>query len=162
MTVELINSGRHSEAIEILKEIVRDYPGYFKGNANLGELYLEHYNQYDSAYKYLNIAKNQDSTSSFVLYALSFIELKRGNVDHAERYLKKVIYYNPEHGDAYAKLGMIFLHKGNIDEGIKYLEKAINTGGIPPPTINRICQIFDELGFKDKNRSCLRKMSQKK
>jgi tetratricopeptide (TPR) repeat protein len=152
--MNLVDAGRYDEALVVYREIVGKYPGYYNANANLGELYVEHYDQNDSARKYLDRALSIRPDASDVLYALAFVEIKAGRFNEAREKLLRTIASNPLHADAHAKLGMVDVQLGNINEGVMHLDKAVELGGIPTPTLMWICQTYQKLGLPAKEKIC--------
>lgn len=154
--LSLRDKGNYDEARKIWSEITRVAPGYYHANANLGELYVQVYNQPDSAYKYLSKAHSLRPDASDVLYALAFLDMRAMRFAEAREKFRKVTELNPLHGDAYAKVGMIAMQLGDKNEAVSFFDKAIETGGIPEPTRAFICNAYRQFGLKDKHEKCLK------
>ena len=90
----------------------------------LAQTYVEE-EEIDKAYKVLRNAEEHGESSDEFLFMLSYIELKKGLVEDAQKHLQQVIKLNPNFHEAYYNLALINLANENYNEAKKLAESAL-------------------------------------
>ncbi|MDF2789165.1 MAG: serine protease of Rhomboid family [Neobacillus sp.] len=78
----------------------------------------------EQAYNVLTTYAESNKPSAEVYFALSFIEIKLGNLKEAKSHLLKVIELDPDLPEAYYNLALIYLEENDISNAKENAEKA--------------------------------------
>ncbi|WP_369689636.1 rhomboid family intramembrane serine protease [Neobacillus niacini] len=90
----------------------------------LAQEYIKQEN-YEQAYGVLTKYAESNQPSAEVYFALSFIEIKLGELKEAKSHLHKVIELDPDLPEAYYNLALIYLEENDVLNAMENAEKAV-------------------------------------
>jgi rhomboid protease GluP len=90
----------------------------------LAQEYIKQEN-YEQAYDVLTKYAESNQPSAEIYFALSFIEIKLGDLKEAKSHLLKVIELDPDLPEAYYNLALIYLEENDISNAKENAEKAV-------------------------------------
>lgn len=132
-TMTAVNRNQAAKAINYLERM--NNLGYQSGKLNweIGELYLNKENQFDSAnfedaLKYLKIAEEEGIKELKFKRDLAYVYLENDNFDKAENFYLEIIKLDPTAAD-YLNLARIKEKEGSLNQAVEYYESALNLNG---------------------------------
>ena len=125
----LRRAAKPDAAIEVLEQLVRDYPELSAAHASLGDLQRqeENYAQAIDAYdKALEFADSEASNRWFLLYARAISHERLKNWPLAEADFRAALELNPNQPQVLNYLGYSLVEKRtNLDEALDMIERAV-------------------------------------
>lgn len=132
-TMTAVNRNQAAKAINYLERM--NNLGYQSGKLNweIGELYLNKENQFDSAnfedaLKYLKIAEEEGIKELKFKRDLAYVYLENDNFDKAENFYLEIIKLDPTAAD-YLNLARIKEKEGSLNQAVEYYESALDLNG---------------------------------
>lgn len=132
-TMTAVNRNQAAKAINYLERM--NNLGYQSGKLNweIGELYLNKENQFDSAnfedaLKYLKIAEEEGIKELKFKRDLAYVYLENDNFNKAENLYLEIIKLDPTAAD-YLNLARIKEKEGSLNQAVEYYESALNLNG---------------------------------
>jgi tetratricopeptide (TPR) repeat protein len=132
-TMTAVNRNQVAKAINYLERM--NNLGYHSGKLNweIGELYLNKDNQFDSAnfedaLKYLKIAEEEGIKELKFKRDLAYVYLENDNFNKAENLYQEIIKLDPTAAD-YLNLARIKEKKGSLNQAVEYYESALDLNG---------------------------------
>lgn len=119
-------TGEYNYAIGILAHLVLLNPKSVTMSQKLANLYMKINKPLNAKEIYEKIILS-GSVSFEIYYEFAHICAKTGDIDKAEKILKKVIDLNPEYAPAHKDLGVLYLRKRLFDYAEDEFNKALNS-----------------------------------
>jgi tetratricopeptide (TPR) repeat protein len=132
-TLTAVNRNQSAKAVNYLERM--NSFGYQSGKLNweIGELYLNKNNQFDSAdfkesLKYLKIADELGVEEIEFKRDLAYVNLENTNYNEADELYQEIININPIATD-YINLARIKEEEGSLNQAVEYYESALELNG---------------------------------
>jgi len=132
-TMTAVNRNQAVKAVNYLERMNK--LGYQSGKLNweIGELYLNKDNQFDSAnfedaLKYLKIAEELGIKELKFKRDLAYVYLENDNFNKAKKLYQEIIKMDPTAGD-YLNLARIKEQEGSLNQAVEYYESALDLNG---------------------------------
>lgn len=135
-------AGDYAAAEEKLKSILKQTPDNPMALNDLGHLYLTRGTRFREALGLIERAVSIDPRNPDYLDSLGLAHFKLGDLDKAERYLRRSLKYNISSVSAYELLGDVFLRKGKETEAHAYWMKALTVA----TSNNDVIRIREKIG----------------
>ena len=122
----LIELGRAGEAVETLRELIRNHPDYVPAWNHLGNAFLELDNMVAAkaaSGMYLELSTGNPSAHDSYAEVLA----REGDVEEAVRHLERAVELEPRMAYAWMHMGDILFDAGSLVEAIVAYEKAVET-----------------------------------
>jgi tetratricopeptide (TPR) repeat protein len=122
--LDLVNSGKYKEAIDLLNKFLKTNPSSSPAHEILGAaLALD--GKVDEGLKELEKAVQINPLQSSALTKIGDVFMARGKWEEAEKKFNQAIQINPRDERAHQRLGIIYEQKGKINEAIKHYERGL-------------------------------------
>jgi len=128
---KLVAAGQRSQAVALLREVVRDTPQDADARLLLGSVLMEDGNRAESI-EHLKEAVRLRPRSAEAHNALGEAYNTFGDFKAARPEFQRAVDLDPKHAQAYANLGAVILQDGDAQSAIQPLERAIRLFGTNP------------------------------
>jgi len=116
----------YQQAIELMKEGVKEYPTDFTTLNNIGTIYMNVYNDPVSAFTYFKKALQVKSSDMMTRYNFAFCYEKRNMPDSAIYFYEKMIKSDAKYPPVYIQLHGLYIDKKEYLQAINTDKKAIS------------------------------------
>jgi tetratricopeptide (TPR) repeat protein len=120
----LVRRGAYTEAVQCLKQAVKDEPYSWIGHYLLGLAYSKMFD-WRRAYEEFVHAIEMDPNEPRAWHMCGEALLSLQRLDEAERYLRRALELNPLLTDAVVDFGFLFLRRGDVEHARECFERAL-------------------------------------
>ncbi len=131
---DLIDQGQYDEALKIFEDFLAKYPEIFQAHLNVGTCYFKKgdLDKAEAEYSFvlekiketLGDYTKDKSTAVRAFSGLGEVNLKRGDLEAAQKCFSQALEVSPEDEAAAYNIGEIYFSGQKIDEAIRFLELA--------------------------------------
>ncbi len=145
-----LKGGNNSEAESLLKELTKEYPGFYSAPVNLGIVYYKT-GRFSEAEGILKSVVKTDTQNLVAYNYLGIVYRQEGKFKEAENAYKKALVISPEYANAHLNLGILydlyFLDRQKaLDNYKRYQALAVKQNGEEDKDVKK--WIFDLKGRK--------------
>ncbi len=133
--------GKPDKYVEILKQIIKEYPREKGAYHSLGFYYTGR-GKYDPAIEEYNKALALDPNNGFFLNSLGYAYKYKGDYQKAIECYKKYASLSPDEANPHDSLGEIYYDMGRIDEAIAQFREAVDINQDFHLAHNRIAYLY--------------------
>ena len=138
--------GRIDESVALFQELLEERPDDAAAANYLGYMWADRNENLDEALELIERAVAQQPESSAYLDSLGWVHYRLGNLEEAERWLRRAIELGGgADGTVLAHLGEVLVAAGRPDEALPYLRQALEVGTERPDEVRQlIARLEDE------------------
>jgi tetratricopeptide (TPR) repeat protein len=127
MAWQLVNHGRHENALEVLSEMPENQSEALAMNKMLLEGYCqEGMGSYAAAKKCGDWILERESKNAKALNLVGIIAYRNDDKETADQHFKRAIELNPEYGEPHTNLGALFWEKGESKMALELYERGFS------------------------------------
>jgi len=123
--LQYFNKSKYNEAIQELKNVIKNYPDDRKSNELLGMCYIK-LRDYKNAIPAMKLAIKKDDPKVGLYYNLGFAYFELGQFNEAIYYLLEAKKADNELADIYLLLGQIYMQQRHFQMALKEFENVVN------------------------------------
>jgi serine/threonine protein kinase/cytochrome c-type biogenesis protein CcmH/NrfG len=114
----LVSTGRVEQALGVLQEAQRRYPGDFWVNFRLGFCHSRLHTRWDEAIRFYSVARGLRPDCVFLLDHMGNALRAAGRLDEAMDCFREAIRLKPDYASGHYGVGNVLLEKGQLNEAI--------------------------------------------
>jgi len=122
----LEQSGDDQGTIEILEQVLREYPKNTAALNNLAFMLADRLGRAQEALPYAEQARELDPRNATILDTLGWVYFKLGRYEQAEAALKEAVKLEPDEPGPSYHLGMLYMDRGRLTDARVYLRRALD------------------------------------
>lgn len=137
---------RVDEAAALFQQLVQSEPEDAGAANYLGYMWADREMHLDEALSLIARAVALDPENSAYLDSLGWVHFRRGDLEEAERWLRRAVDLGGDVGDGtiYCHLGEVLLARGDGDEGRRYLLLGLDRGCEDPEHVRSLLERFGD------------------
>ncbi len=138
--------GEHEAAEEVFRRLVESDPDDADAANYLGYMWADRAVNLDEALDLIARAVALDPDNAAFLDSLGWVNYRRGNLDEAERWLRRAVDFAGNIGDGtiYCHLGEVLLANRQITEGRRFLQLGLDMGCDDPEHVRSLLNRKDD------------------